>query len=245
MQHQKILEHLGYTPKEAKVYLAALHLGEAQVTDLAKKTQLPRSTVITVVERLAKDGLLTFYCMRRHKYWVAENPKYLLRRLQEQESLVAAAIPQLTAIRASARQRIRRRCQYEELGLFRDVADSLSLPVAITDAEAHIRYVNTPWEQSFGYEYREMVGQDIGVLYGGHTPVAELQRLWQTVGLGKLFTSEQMVNRAKDGAIHSLTTVVVPVQHANRTLCIHIASSSHKKVTTPDVADLHTLKLRV
>lgn len=37
MQTQKIIEQLGYSSKEAKVYLVALSLGDCHVSDISKK----------------------------------------------------------------------------------------------------------------------------------------------------------------------------------------------------------------
>ena len=61
MQTQKIIEQLGYTQNEAKVYIAALSLGECHVSDIAGKLKLPPSSVGVIVERLHKDGLMNFY----------------------------------------------------------------------------------------------------------------------------------------------------------------------------------------
>jgi len=38
MQYRKVIEQLGYSPKEAKVYMTALRLGEALVSDIAQKS---------------------------------------------------------------------------------------------------------------------------------------------------------------------------------------------------------------
>jgi sugar-specific transcriptional regulator TrmB len=99
MQVQKIIEHLGYKPNEAKVYLAALSLGECHVSDIAAKVRLPPSSTQAIVDKLHKDGLINFYVRKRYKYWVAENPELLLARLQEREEDVRAALPRIAALR--------------------------------------------------------------------------------------------------------------------------------------------------
>lgn len=99
MYIQKVIEHLGYTPKEAKLYLAALALGEGHISDIAAKVRLPRSSAQVVVDKLHKDGLMNFYVQRRYKYWVAENPERLLARLREREDDIRAVLPALAGMR--------------------------------------------------------------------------------------------------------------------------------------------------
>jgi len=99
MQTQKIIESLGYTASEAKVYMAALQLGECHVSDIAQKVRLPRSTTQTIVDSLHKKGLMNFYVRKRYKYWAAERPARLLDMLKEREEAIHAAIPRLDAIR--------------------------------------------------------------------------------------------------------------------------------------------------
>ncbi|MEK7612645.1 MAG: PAS domain S-box protein [Patescibacteria group bacterium] len=101
MQTQKIVEQLGYTPNEAKVYLTALGLGECHVSDIALKLKLPRSSVQVIVNTLHKNGLMNFYVKNRYKYWVAERPERLLEQLKQREEMVSTAMPALTALRKS------------------------------------------------------------------------------------------------------------------------------------------------
>ncbi|MDE1925320.1 MAG: hypothetical protein KGH79_04060 [Patescibacteria group bacterium] len=99
VQTQKVVEQLGYTPNEAKVYLAVLGLGECHVSDIADKLKLPPSSVQVIVDKLHKNGLMNFYVKNRYKYWVAENPERLLTQLQQREDAVRAAMPALDALR--------------------------------------------------------------------------------------------------------------------------------------------------
>ena len=99
MNAQKVIEQLGYTAKEAKVYIAALSLGECHISDLAAKLKMPRSSVQSILDTLHKDGLINFYVQRRYRYWVAESPERLLKLLQEREASVSAALPALSDLR--------------------------------------------------------------------------------------------------------------------------------------------------
>src|SRR3989344_1194814 len=99
MHVQKAVERLGYTPHEAKVYLAALGLGESHVSDIAGRVKLPLSSVQLIVDKLHRDGLLNFYVRKRYKYWVAENPEHLLAKIREREDEIRAVLPQLESLR--------------------------------------------------------------------------------------------------------------------------------------------------
>jgi sugar-specific transcriptional regulator TrmB len=99
MHIQKVIERLGYTPNEAKVYLAALSLGECHISDIAEKAKMPRSSAQVIVDKLHKDGFINFYVRKRYKYWVAENPRRLLAGLREREDEVESILPQLEALR--------------------------------------------------------------------------------------------------------------------------------------------------
>ena len=98
-QIQKVIEQLGYTANEAKVYICALGLGECHVSDIAAKLKMPLSSVQVIVDKLHKNGLLNFYVRNRYKYWVAEHPEKLLTQLRQREETVLAALPALTALR--------------------------------------------------------------------------------------------------------------------------------------------------
>lgn len=99
MEAQRALEQLGYTRNEAKVYLAALSLGESHASDIAQKVELPLSTVQTIANALHKEGLLNFYVRKRYKYWAAESPAHLLAKLKEREDMLRAALPRMEALR--------------------------------------------------------------------------------------------------------------------------------------------------
>ncbi len=89
---------LGYSDKEAKVYLASLTLGESRVSDLARKTKIPRTSVQDIVEKLRRNGLVSSYVRKRYTYWVAENPRHLLDVIEARQSAVQTALPALEAL---------------------------------------------------------------------------------------------------------------------------------------------------
>lgn len=52
------LKNLGLNEKEARVYLAALELGEASVQEIAQKSGVKRVTAHVAIEKLKTEGLL-------------------------------------------------------------------------------------------------------------------------------------------------------------------------------------------
>ena len=98
---QQVIEKLGYKRREAQLYIAALVLGEAKVSDLAEKLKIPRTSAIVIAEKLHKEGLLNYYVKCFNKYWVAENPDNLLLKLKENETTLQAVLPKLKALQSN------------------------------------------------------------------------------------------------------------------------------------------------
>jgi len=70
-----ILAELGFSENESKVYLALTVLGEARASEVAKKADLPRTTVISILERLSTDNFITNHTYRGVIYYWIESPK--------------------------------------------------------------------------------------------------------------------------------------------------------------------------
>lgn len=223
MQNQKVIEQLGYTPKEAKVYLTALALGEAHISDIAEKAHLPRSSAQVIVDKLHTDGLMTFYVMRRYKYWVAENPDRILANLERREQNVRDAIPGLQKIRKQARSNRRnKKNDKKQLTLFRMLANASPQPVLITNEQADIKYVNAAWEEQFGYSLREVAGHNPRIFKSGKTPPEVYARMWSALSKDKMFQSDEIIDKRKDGSFFNLLTTIFPLSHNGRRFYVQI-----------------------
>lgn len=221
-QHiQKIMEKLGYSSREAKVYLAALSLGECHISDIAEKVKLPRTSVQVLVDRLHKAGLMNFYVMRRYKYWVAEDPERLLHDLKQRERLLEEALPRFAALKRSARSKISRGNAHS-LALFRMLADATPQPVLITNGDVEIEYVNAAWEEQFGYSLEEVRGKNPSVLRSGKTPDEVYERMWRALNAEKAFQTDEIIDRRKDGTFFNLLTTIFPVRHGGNVFFIQI-----------------------
>lgn len=80
-----IFQKLGFTKKEAKVYLAALELGSSSVQNIGKKAEVNRVTTYVILNTLAKKGLITSFEKGKKRYFSAENPEQLLKILNKEE----------------------------------------------------------------------------------------------------------------------------------------------------------------
>lgn len=93
------LNQLGLSTIEARIYLAALKLGECLITDIAHDTGLPRSTVAETLENLHVRGLINYFYQHRRKHWYAEPPKKLQTLQEEQNRVLQSILPKLEKIR--------------------------------------------------------------------------------------------------------------------------------------------------
>jgi len=79
-----LLEKLGLSEKEAKVYLAALELAEDSVQNIAKKAGVNRATTYVILEKLMGLGLVSTYEKEKKTLFVAQDPKELVNLLEEE-----------------------------------------------------------------------------------------------------------------------------------------------------------------
>ena len=79
------LEKIGLAEKEAKVFLASLELGSSAAQKIAKKAEINRATTYVIIEKLMKKGLMSSVEKGKKTYFQTEDPKRLLKLLEEQE----------------------------------------------------------------------------------------------------------------------------------------------------------------
>ena len=105
MEIQSILQQLGLSKNKGVVYLAALEVGNGSAYEIARKAQLPRTTVHEILQQLMSMGLVGFIVKGRTRIYTAEPPARLKRILQEKERLLESALPELTSrFRTSGRR---------------------------------------------------------------------------------------------------------------------------------------------
>ena len=92
------LERLGFSSGEARVYLAALELGETSVARIAKRARVERTTTYLFLESLKKRGLITLSKAGKKTIYAAESPKRLKGELEERGKFVDTLLPELLSI---------------------------------------------------------------------------------------------------------------------------------------------------
>jgi sugar-specific transcriptional regulator TrmB len=95
---EKTLKKLGFTLREARIYLACLEIGPSSVQDIAKKARVKRPTAYLAINTLIDKGLMSRYELKRGQNFVAEDPTILQSQLDERESELAGIMPLLNAI---------------------------------------------------------------------------------------------------------------------------------------------------
>jgi len=83
MDLQKTLENYGLEAKEAKTYLTLLALGEVTATILAQKSNLDRTLMYQLTNKLIEKGLVSYIIKNNIRYFSAAPPETFLKNLQE------------------------------------------------------------------------------------------------------------------------------------------------------------------
>lgn len=98
----KILEEIGLTKGEIKVYLALLDLGSSTVTPLSKKANITTGKIYGVLDRLIEKGLTTLIIKNKVKYFSPSNPSKIKsylnekrEKLKNQEQELKTILPEL------------------------------------------------------------------------------------------------------------------------------------------------------
>ncbi len=102
---EQFLENIGLSQKEASVYMALLEVESSSVMDLAKKTDIKRTSVYPILESLEKKGLVSEVEVGKKNEYRAEAPERLETyienekvRLNEQSKLLSEIIPRLKSV---------------------------------------------------------------------------------------------------------------------------------------------------
>lgn len=92
------LEKLGLDQKEGKIFLAALRLGSAPLSVIARDAGVKRPTVHYLIPRLLEKGLLAKIPKKKRVYYAAVPPEKLMYVLNEQRRLLTLILPTLEGL---------------------------------------------------------------------------------------------------------------------------------------------------
>lgn len=95
MEIKHFLAQFDLIGKKADVYLAILELGSGTVIEIAKKSEVKRTTVYDILLDLEKTGLIYQTTKESKRLFVAEDPEKLKKKLEEKERILDEMLPQL------------------------------------------------------------------------------------------------------------------------------------------------------
>ncbi len=108
----EILEQIGLSKNEIKIYFALLELEQSSATPIVKKSGVSNSKVYPTIEKLIKRGLVSYVIKNNVKYFQASNPQNLIEFLENKEKLILQQkkeiekiIPQIEQKRILARDK--------------------------------------------------------------------------------------------------------------------------------------------
>ena len=91
----EILEDIGMTQGEIKVYLALLELGETTAGFIKKKTKLQNSVVHLCLGNLIEKGLVSYVEKGKRRFYTATEPEKLIGFLDEKRRRLQELLPEL------------------------------------------------------------------------------------------------------------------------------------------------------
>ena len=124
---QSKLSKLGISGTLYRLYVAAIELGEAPISDVATHAGLVRTTAYDALSRLEEEGLVAIVKSGNKRIVVAEDPSVLLERIEARKQMLNEVMPELRSLynRAKAKPRIR---YYEgREGILIALKDTLSI----------------------------------------------------------------------------------------------------------------------
>src|SRR3989344_1714861 len=83
--NEKILEEIGLTKGEIKVYFSLLKLGETTTGKIIEEAQISSGKIYEILDKLIKKGLVSFIIKEKTKYFSPASPNRILDYLHEKE----------------------------------------------------------------------------------------------------------------------------------------------------------------
>ena len=98
---EKVLEKIGFSPNEIKVYLTLNKEGSTPAGKISKLAKIDRSSCYNSLKALQEKGLVSYVLIGLVKWFQVTGPKRILDYLREQEEDVKNILPELHAIHKS------------------------------------------------------------------------------------------------------------------------------------------------
>lgn len=89
---------LGFSNQDAEVYIALLKVGESPAGPIISETGFHREIVYGALKRLEQQGLVQSVIRKRVRNFQANDPDFLLRKMQSKAEIAKNILPQLKSI---------------------------------------------------------------------------------------------------------------------------------------------------
>lgn len=94
-REQLSLQHLGFSEKEALLYMCALELRVFSVQDISQKSSVKRPTCYVILEELLKKGVISIVPRVRKRLYSVESPEVVLQQAEKNFILAKGLLPSL------------------------------------------------------------------------------------------------------------------------------------------------------
>ena len=95
---QEILQKLGFSLNESRVYEALLSLGESNVNKISIKSKVHRRNVYDSLNKLIEKGLVSETFVKGEKFFKINNPNRLQEIIKEKETALETILPNMNKI---------------------------------------------------------------------------------------------------------------------------------------------------
>jgi sugar-specific transcriptional regulator TrmB len=103
--NKKILEEIGLTASESKIYLNLLEKGASLAGTISRNTGIHRRSVYDAIERLIQKGLVSYIKSNNRKYFEAVDPERLIEILHKKEDDIRESLPELKLLQKMSEEK--------------------------------------------------------------------------------------------------------------------------------------------
>ncbi|MFH0714677.1 MAG: helix-turn-helix domain-containing protein, partial [Candidatus Diapherotrites archaeon] len=101
-----VLQRLGLSDSDTKVYLSLLRLGAAYVTQIAEDSGVHRTNIYSILDKLKSMGLVSDFLEGNKRKFKVTDPENLLNYLRESEVAVKNLLGDLKKIQETVKEKV-------------------------------------------------------------------------------------------------------------------------------------------
>lgn len=175
------LIEFGLSEKEASIYLALLELEIAVVSDIAKKTNINRSSTYVVLESLKKKGLVDESESKKVIRYSPTNPEMFLYEAENKAKIaqkikdqISSIVPELKALHKDTKHRPKVRILEGKQGLidaFEETLNSREKVMRVASALENVSKILSP-EYLYSFVQRRI---ELGIIMYGIHPDSKIE----------------------------------------------------------------------